>query len=111
MFQPGIEEIESVLDALILERVFHGQAADFRTWQSLDAAGPRLVWEARTERIRLSDFAEEFFRQPAAKRGFPMLLRKGELHQLVDCVEPQTIPSEVSEKLDLLQALFASTPP
>ncbi len=37
-----------------------------------------------------------------------MLLRKGELHQLVNYMEPQTIHSEVSEKLDLLQTLFES---
>ena len=106
LFQPRIEEIENVLHALILKRVFHDQVSDFQTWQNLDSDGARLLWAASTERIKLSDFAEEFFRQLAETLGFPMLLRKGELHQLVDYMEPQTIPAEVAEKLDLIQELF-----
>ena len=35
-----------------------------------------------------------------------MLLRKGDLYRLVDFVDPQSIPAEVSETLDLLEALF-----
>ena len=110
LLQPRIEEVESVLNELILERVFHGQTSKFRTWQSQDPDDARLAWDARTKQIKLSDFAEEFFRRLDAKLDCSMLLRKGELHQLVDYVEPQTIPSEVSEKLDLLQALFDSAP-
>ncbi len=40
-----------------------------------------------------------------------MLLRKGELHRLIDFVEPAAIPEEVSRKLDLLAALFDSARP
>ena len=35
-----------------------------------------------------------------------MLLRKRDLHRLVDFVEADAIPEEVSEKLDLLADLF-----
>ncbi len=34
LFQLGIENIESVLNSLIVERLFHGQFADFPTLQS-----------------------------------------------------------------------------
>ena len=97
---------EEVLDALILERVFDGRDADFDTWKTARADAARLLWEARTERVKLSDFAEEFFRRLAERLGHAMLLRKGELHQLVRFVDPASIPAEVSEKLDLLEALF-----
>lgn len=104
-------ETNEVLDALILERVFAGRAHDFATWQSLPADAALLLWEARTERCKLSDFAEEFFRRLAELLGHAMLLRKGELYRLVEFVDPHRIPEEVSEKLNLLAALFAQARP
>jgi len=104
-------EASEVCDGLVLARVFDGRQADFATWQSLPAGQARLVWDARTERLKLSDFAEEFFRQLAGRLGHPMLLRKGQLHRLARFVEPVSIPSEVAEKLDLLERLFTGEPP
>ena len=109
--EPFAGEIDEVLDALILERVFSGRAADFATWQGLDTDAARLLWEASTERIKLSGFAEAFFRRVAERLGHAMLLRKGDLHQLVDFVDPRSIPTEVSETLDLLQGLFDAAIP
>ena len=97
---------EEVIDALILERVFDGREQDFGTWKSAGADAARLLWEARTERLKLSDFAEEFFRRLAERLGHAMLLRKGELHRLVRFVDPFSIPAEVGEKLDLLREIF-----
>ncbi|WP_428096793.1 AAA family ATPase [Candidatus Rariloculus sp.] len=104
-------EVNEVLNALILERVFADSARDFATWQGLDADAARLLWDASTKRVKLSDFAEEFFRRLAARLGHAMLLRKGELHRLVEFVDPATIPAEVAEKLDLLAELFDAAPP
>ena len=109
--EPFASDIDEVLDALILERVFSGRASDFATWQGLDADAARLLWEASTERIKLSDFAETFFRRVAERLGHAMLLRKGDLYRLVDFVDPQSIPAEVSETLDLLEALFDAAKP
>ena len=97
---------EEVLDALILERVFDGRERDLDTWKSARADAARLLWEARTERLKLSDFAEEFFRRLAERLGHAMLLRKGELHRLVRFADPASLPAEVGEKLDLLGAIF-----
>lgn len=104
-------EIDEVFDGLTLERVFAGNARDFATWQGLEADAARLLWDARTERVKLSDFAEEFFRRLADSLGHAMLLRKGELHRLIEFVDPSTIPDEVTEKLDLLAALFSDANP
>ena len=104
-------DIDEVLDTLILECVFSDRARDFATWQGLDADAARLLWEARTERIKLSGFAEEFFRRLADRLGHAMLLRKGELHRLVEFTDPLSIPEEVSEKLDLMTKLFAAARP
>ena len=107
----SVETAETVLEALILERVFDGREEDLATWQQADAAAARLLWEARTERLKLSDFAEEFFRSLAAALGHAMLFRKGDLHRLVRHVDPPSIPPEVAEKLDLLKALFDAAAP
>ena len=101
-------EIDEVLDALLLAQVFEGVQADFDAWKQSPAEAVRIVWEAKTQRMKLSLFAEEFFRRLAARIGGSMLLKKGELHRLVAMAEPKAIPAEVNDKLDLLAALFKS---
>ncbi|MFN8060364.1 MAG: AAA family ATPase [Vicinamibacterales bacterium] len=105
-------EAEEVLDALVLERVFEGKTDDFETWKNTTGDASRLLWDAKTERVKLSDFAEEFYRRLAGRLGHAMLLRKGDLHRLVAYVDPASIPREVGGKLDLLQKIFdGSNPP
>lgn len=100
------EEIEAVVGQLILERIFGNMEADYQTYRTSAPEVARIVWEAKTERLKLSDFAEEFFRRLASKLSHPMILRKGELHRLVIHAGPNSIPVEVKEKLDLLQEQF-----
>ena len=105
------EEIDEVLDALILERVFDGRERDFAVWKGADPAARRLVWTGQTERLKLSDFAENFFRRLADRLGHAMLLRKGELYRLVDFMSNDEVPEEVATKLDLLEDLFRNARP
>lgn len=93
--------------AAILEYIFAGRAQDFELWRAADEATRRLLWEARTERIKLSTFAEQFFRRLAQRLGHAMLFRKGELHRLVEYLPVERIPDEVADKLDLVAGLFA----
>ena len=106
LFDVSALEVDKVLDALVLERVFESVEVDFQTWKQAPSEAARLVWEATTQRLKLSTFAEEFFRRLAVRMGGSMLLTKGELHRLVAVVDPKTIAAEVSEKLDLLHSLF-----
>lgn len=108
-FSGYANEIDQCLSGLILERVFLGSKEDLKTYQESKPAVQRLLWEARTERLKLSDFAEEFFRRLSIKAGGRMLLTKGELHRLVPFVELDSIPEEVIEKLDLLEELFVNS--
>lgn len=101
-------EIDEVLDALVLEQVFDSLDGDFQAWKQAPYDAARIVWEAKTQRIKLSTFAEEFFRQLAGRVTGGMLLKKGELHRLIAMVDPKMIAAEVVEKLDLLNALFES---
>ena len=104
------QEIDSVLSGLLKERLFADSEVDFQVFQAAEAQAARLLWDAKTERLKLSDFAEEFFRRLASELGHAMLLRKGELHRLIAYVEPARIPAEVAEKLELLRAVFLLAP-
>lgn len=106
LFSGFATEIDEVLDALVLEQVFEGTHADFETWKQSPPQVSRLLWEAKTERRKLSTFAEEFFRRLAQRLGGQMLLKKGELHRLVAQVNPQNLATEIGEKLNLLADLF-----
>jgi len=108
LFHGFRKEIDEVLMELILERVFGGSEADYRTFLNSSPDAARLLWDAKTERLKLSDFAEEFFRQLATKLGHAMLLSKGELHRLVSFTDAAAIPPEVIEKLNHLDDLFRS---
>ncbi len=103
------EDIEDVLNALVLERIFINNVSDFNIWKNNPDAS-RLVWESKTESLKLSQFAEEFFRKISEKAGGSMLLKKGELHQIVPFIDIKSISPEVSEKLDALEALFQQIP-
>ena len=100
-------DLDETLDAAIREHVFGGREQDFAIWKAADQATGRLLWEARTERLKLSTFAEEFFRRLAERLGHAMLLRKRDLYRLVDFLPANRIPDELTEKLDLLAELFA----
>jgi energy-coupling factor transporter ATP-binding protein EcfA2 len=106
LFESFRPQVDQVLNELSLEQVFAGNKADFQTWQSSPTEAARLIWAVKTERLKMSSFAEEFFRKLAVRVGGQMLLRKGELHRLIDSVVPDTISTEVTEKLDLLKDLF-----
>lgn len=103
--------VDEVLDELILEQIYFGNAERFDTYRESDPARVRVIWELSTQNVKLSDFAEEFFRRLAARLNHPMLLRKGELHRLIELVEPTAVPDEVTEKLDLIANLFAGANP
>jgi len=108
--QQTSDAIDRVLGATLLERVFDGNVANLTTWREASPDAMRLIWEQSTERRKLSDIAEDFFRRLADAQGDRMLLRKGQLHRLVAHVPVDTIPLEVTEKLDLLAKLFRQAP-
>ena len=99
--------IEEALAEVITERVFDGVRDDYNAWIGSPQNAVRLVWEAKTERRKLSTVAEEFFRNLASKLGGPMLLTKGELHRLVQFAPVASLSPEITQKLNLLAELFA----
>ena len=95
-----------LVEQLVLERIFGGRNGEFRAWKQTDPAAARVIWTSTSARVKLSDFAESFFRQLSEERARPMLLRKRTLHRLITYADPAGIPSEVTEKLNLLEELF-----
>lgn len=105
------DEIEVVLDTEIRERVFRGSERDFRIWKGADEVAARLLWDACSERVKVSGVAEAFFRNLAARLSRPVLLRKRDFHELVPFAPRDAIPAEVGEKLALLKSLFERAEP
>lgn len=101
--------IDAALAEVVTKLVFDGIVSDYTEWSKSSVSTARLVWEAKTERRKLSSLAEEFFRVLSAKMSSPMLLKKGEFHRLVAEADLTTgAASEVREKLDELARLFLS---
>ena len=101
------EEVDGVLDGLVLESVFGGVEADFNPWKAAPPDLSRIIWESTTRQIKLSTFAEEYFRRLSGRLKRPMLLRKGQLHRLVQLVDPNSFPNEVVQKLEALRILLS----
>ncbi len=101
--------IAATIDGLVLERVFRSNPREFETYRATDGGARRLLWDARTAGFKLSEFAEEFFQRIASATRTPLLLRKGSLHQLIANADLSAIDTEVTEKLDLLLALWRPT--
>ena len=97
---------DDVLSGLIQERVFGGDRDDYLVWKNSASDAGRLIWEAKTQSVKLSSFAEEFFRRLRDRTGLEMLLTKGEFHRLVESADSAGIPREVKDKLDLIADLF-----
>ena len=104
-FEP---EIDEVLDGLVLERVFDSMVVDFAAWKRLPPELARLVWDTKTQNLKLSTFAEDFFRQLSRRVSGGMLLTKREFHRLMGFVDAKNINAEVGDKLNLLHRLFLS---
>lgn len=101
------QSVDDALAETLAELVFDGSPEDYEIWLQSPADAARLIWETKTARRKLSAIAEEFFRRLAQKVGGGMLLKKGELHRLIDHAElSTTAEAEVRAKLDLLKAVF-----
>ena len=99
--------VDEALAETLRDEVFGASIEDYKTWASSPSDAARLIWDARTERMKLSAVAESFFRRLAQKVGGVMLLTKGELHRLIPNAElSPAAADEVRKKLDLLYVLF-----
>ena len=54
-----------MLSGLIEERIFGGNRENYLVWKNSPSDAARLIWEGNTQNLKLSSFAEGFFRQLA----------------------------------------------
>jgi len=101
-----LDHAREILDSLVFERVFCDDEHDFKVWKEAGLDQSRLIWESMTERLKLSELAEDFFRRLSDRLAKRMLLRKGDLYRLIEYVDPGSVPREVTSKLDALTRLF-----
>ena len=119
------------LNPLIQERIFNGNLRDFDIWNKASPEAQQLLWEEKAKICKLSTLAEEFYRRFAEAASAeeisaeaasteeisveeiknPMVYRKSTLYRLIRFVEPESIPEEVTEKLDLIQKLLENSSP
>lgn len=109
--QQALAAVDDALAETLREQVFNGNQENFDTWRQSPADAARLIWEAQTERRKLSTIAESFFRSLAEKMGGSLLLKKGELHRMIPYADLHPAAAdEVRAKLDLLLLLFREAP-
>lgn len=97
---------QATLDQLIQEMIFAGNESDFANFRAANPATKATLWRAQTQTIKLSAFAEAFFRALAAATGSSILLRKRDLYRLIDCLPVAAIDPEVVDKLDAIHRLL-----
>ena len=97
---------QATLDQLIQEMIFAGNESDFANFREANPATKATLWRAQTQTIKLSAFAEAFFRTLAAATGSSILLRKRDLYRLIDCLSVAAIDPEVVDKLDAIHRLL-----
>ena len=96
----------SVMTDLLRERIFTENPGDLETYLRADEATRKALWRAQTQHLKLSTFAEEYFRRIGAATATPMLLRKGSLHELIEMCDPADMNGDVKDKLDALMVLL-----
>jgi len=108
----GEQFVHETLQQTLVEQVFDGVVEDWQAWSESPAEAARLVWEAKTQRLKLSELAEVFFRRLASRQNAPVMLKKGEFHRLVPFASlGVAADAEVRAKLDMLADLFVRARP
>jgi ABC-type branched-subunit amino acid transport system ATPase component len=98
---------KQVMNAMMADFIFNDEPQDLDAYLGADLPTRKALWRAKTQHIKLSRFAEEYFRRIAAATATPMLLRKGLLHELVAICDAEEFNGDVKAKLDALMKLLS----
>ena len=98
---------KQVMNAMLAEFVFNDEPEDLDAYLRADQPTRKALWRAKTQHLKLSRIAEEYFRRIAAATATPMLLRKGLLHELVAICDADELNGDVKAKLDALHKLLS----
>jgi hypothetical protein len=91
-----------IMESLMAELVFIENPEALNEYLRGDATMRRAFWRAQTQYLKLSRFAEEYFRRLGRATKTPMLLNKGALHQLIEWCDAAELNGDVEAKLNAL---------
>jgi len=100
------DAVNAAIDHYLLVTVFDGDDAQLKEYRNASKNLRRTL----LQNVKMSALAESVFQEMATTHGMPLMLRKGQFHELVSFALPNEIPKEVVEKLDALcEYLIRST--
>lgn len=100
------EAVTSAIDNYLLANVFSGDSAQLEEYRKASKSLRRTL----LQNVKMSALAENVFQALAEQQGMPLLLRKGQFHEMVSLASPDEVPGEVVEKLDRLCEYLALPP-
>ena len=86
--------------------MFSGDSAQLEEYRKASKSLRRTL----LQNVKMSALAENVFQALAEQQGMPLLLRKGQFHEMVSLASPDEVPGEVVEKLDRLCEYLALPP-
>jgi ABC-type branched-subunit amino acid transport system ATPase component len=104
LFSSIVEEklvkIEKIIDKYLVLPILNDDKAAFKEFSDLPENIRNVQFQNLSSTKKMSELADSVFTEISKQLKEPILLNKGEYHQLIPYLE--TLPSEVKEKLDYL---------
>ena len=105
LFTPSVRKmVDKAVDGALASILFDGELSKVHEYYD---ASP-IVKAKLLEKEKMSAFADDAFMRYAHLSGESIALNKGHYYKLIDLLTPDDIPSEITEKLDFIEAVFES---
>jgi len=100
---PAYSLMKEIIDQRLLIEVFSNDKNQLREFRRSSKNLRRTL----LRNLKMSKFTDQVFEEFAKSQNQPILLKKGEFHQLIEFMDVEDIPGEVTEKLDLIVEYLA----
>ncbi len=100
---PAYSLMKEIIDQRLLIEVFSNDKNQLREFRQSSKNLRRTL----LRNLKMSKFTDQVFEEFAKSQNQPILLKKGEFHQLIEFMDVEDIPAEVTEKLDLIVEYLA----
>ncbi len=95
---PAYSMMKEIIDNRLLIDVFSNDKNQLQEFRQTSKNLRRTL----LRNLKMSKFTDQVFEELAKSQNQPILLKKGEFHQLIEFIDIEDIPGEVTEKLDLI---------
>jgi ABC-type multidrug transport system ATPase subunit len=100
--ESSVQVMREIIDERLLAAVFSGDRQQLAEYKQASVKLQKTL----LSNLKMSAFAEKVFEAFSIRQKQPVLLRKGEYYLMLDQVEKDEIPEEVTKKLDALSVVF-----